>query len=89
VSGTAALAESVSAAGVNNAPKYYAASGEEGLGFDIVIKYGQPDDYQGARPGWGTIEVIRDCNITGMSKAVDDTGRNVLESYTFLARTLD
>lgn len=86
---TANLAERVAGAGERNTPKYSIAGGAEGLGFDIVIKYGQPEDYQDSRPGWGTIEVIKDCHITGVSKAIDDTGRNVLESYTFLARTLD
>lgn len=72
-----------------NKAKYQMTQFDTSLGFDIVVKYGQPEDYDGGRPGWGTIEVIRDCHITGFSKSIDDSGRNILEVYQFLARTID
>jgi hypothetical protein len=69
-------------------PKYQLRTGPMSPGFDIIIKYGQPEDYYDSRPGWGTIECIKDCHITGFQKAIDDSGRNVIEVYNFLARTL-
>lgn len=58
-------------------------------GFDIIIKYGQPADRYPGQPGWGTIEKIRGCHITGASKAIDDSGRNIMEVYNFLAKTVE
>lgn len=57
-------------------------------GFDIIIKYGQPED-MGDLPGWGTLEKIKNCHITGVNKMIDDSGRNVLEAYSFLAATIE
>lgn len=74
----------------DRAPKYQSTIDTDALGFDLVVKYGQPEDYQGGnRPGWGTLEVIKDCHISSMSKAIDDTGRNTLEIYQFIARTIE
>jgi hypothetical protein len=54
-------------------------------GFDITIKYGQPDDPE----GFGSIRLIRDCHISGFSSLIDDSGRNIAETYTFLASSVD
>jgi hypothetical protein len=59
------------------------------LGFDVIIKYGQPEDAGKGKPGWGTIETVRGCHITGVSKTIDDTGKNTLEVYSFVGQTVE
>jgi hypothetical protein len=77
--------------------KYQVPQTPTSLGFDTVIKYGRPEEPYGERkvgdkniprPGWGTIEVLEGCHITGYSKSIDDTGRNILEVYNFIARNV-
>lgn len=68
--------------------KYQVTPGVISVGFDIIIKYGQPEDSYGGKPGWGTLETIKDCHITGFQKTIDDSGRNVIENYNFIARTV-
>jgi len=69
-------------------------------GFTIYIKYGQPkivDDqtslYGSNGSGMtaksvGTIEAIENVHISGSSKVIDDTGRPVLETYSFIGSNL-
>lgn len=66
-------------------------------GFDIRIKFGQPEDNvveeiqqdsSKALPRWGTIEIIRNCHITGSSKAIDDSGRPIVEIYSFVGASV-
>lgn len=58
-------------------------------GFDITIKYGQPEDFKPGQPRWGTVEMIRGCHISGVSKAIDDSGKNVIESYNFIGQSVE
>lgn len=52
------------------------------VGFDIMVKYGQPE---GSEPSaYGSIRVLRDCHLSGCQQVVDDSGRNIAESYTFI-----
>ena len=73
-------------------PKFYTTED----GFEIVVKYGQPeenvdnDSYaQGSRfPRWGTLETLQNCHITSVAKSIDDSGKNILEVYSFIASTV-
>lgn len=73
-----------------NSPKYDPGTDD---GFDIVIKYGQPEDYYrdtSGKPmqGWGTVQIIKGCHIQNCQKTIDDSGRNILEAYEFIAKTI-
>jgi hypothetical protein len=57
-------------------------------GFDILLKWGQPEEVDRSNDRtWGTLEKLISCHITGMGKEIDDSGRPILESYSFLARS--
>lgn len=58
---------------------------------NIAIKYGQPEDYTakgGALPRLGTVEYLVECHIGAPTKTLDDTGKNTLEVYNFIAKDL-
>lgn len=65
-------------------------------GFDIRLKFGQPEDNMTdiqqdsskGIPRWGTLEVLRNCHITGHSKGIDDSGRPIVEVYSFICASV-
>jgi len=73
-----------------NAPLISTASG-----FSIIIRYGEPVGLETSQiqndvfyryPG--TVEIIRGVVLTGMNKSIDDSGRNILEVYSFIGSNL-
>lgn len=55
---------------------------------NIAIKYDQPEDYTakgGALPRPGTVEYLVECHISPPTKTLDDSGKNTLEVYNFIA----
>jgi hypothetical protein len=80
----------------SNIPLY--SSGPDG--FTLYIKYGNPPLASNTTTTFGsngasiplnsagTIEALSGVQITGASKAVDDSGRNIIEVYSFLASDL-
>jgi len=61
-------------------------------GFDILVKFGQPEEVRNNQypsyDKWGTLEIIRGCDIGSYAKAIDDSGRNILEVYSFVGRSI-
>jgi hypothetical protein len=81
------LVRSRSAAYMNR-PKFYTTES----GIEIIVKYGQPEegtiDPLKAVPSFGTIEIVKNCFIGSFAKSIDDSGKNVLETYSFIASTI-
>lgn len=69
-------------------------------GFTIFIKYGNPQILDGRNPilssnglalpakDIGTIEALEDVHITGVAKAIDDSGKSILEIYSWSSKDL-
>lgn len=62
--------------------------------FDITIKYSEPeddmrgigDDNRSLKGSFGTIRTIKGCHLTSEAQTIEDSGKNVLEMYSFVAR---